>query len=150
MGNAKPDAAGSRLMDWPVAHGYVGKATPRAGNGWQIKVYAHDPEAPNQARLVGIAESPTLERVEERTWELVHALDDSPDVRVAAGPEIEDAVMTRVIESWAAMKRAKEAEAEAAAQIRRVVRELRERGLSITDIAFLTHVSRGRISQLLV
>lgn len=48
------------------------------------------------------------------------------------------------------MKQAKEAEAEAAAQIRRVVKELRELGLSVTDIAYLTHVSRGRVSQLLV
>lgn len=33
--------------------------------------------------------------------------------------------------------------------VRVVVGELRELGLSITDIAFLTHVSRGRVSQLL-
>ncbi|WP_277066022.1 hypothetical protein [Propionibacterium acidifaciens] len=33
--------------------------------------------------------------------------------------------------------------------MRAVVGELRDLGLSVTDIAFLTHVSRGRVSQLL-
>ena len=58
--------------------------------------------------------------------------------------------MTRVIQAWAAMRDAKNAEAEAARRTREVVKELRDRGLSVTDIAFLTHVSRGRVSQLLI
>jgi len=41
---------------------------------------------------------------------------------------------------------AKEAEAAAARQVREVVRELRTLGLSLADIAYLTDVSRGRVS----
>lgn len=48
------------------------------------------------------------------------------------------------------MKDAKAAEAEAALRTREVVKELRGRGLSVTDIAWLAHVSRGRVSQLLL
>lgn len=150
MTDVPVDAAARSMANWPVAHGYVGKATPREGNGWQVRIYAHDEEAADHARLVGMTECATLERVEEKTWEFVRALDDSEDVRVAAGPDIGDDLMHKVISAWAAMKQAKEAEAQAALQIRQVVKELRRRGLSVTDIAFLAHISRGRVSQLLL
>jgi len=97
-----------------------------------------------------MTECATPERVEEKTWEFVRGLDDSQEVRVAAGPDLGDDVMRRVINAWAAMKQAKDAEAQAALQIRQAVKELRERGLSVTDIAFLAHISRGRVSQLLL
>lgn len=150
MSDLTTHGPGMSMADWPLEHGYVGKATPRAGNGWQIRIYALDPQSPAEPRLVGLAECANLERIEEKTWEFVHALDDSDDVHVLAAPDIDDDLMARVIGAWKAMKQAKEAEAEAAAQIRRVVKELRELGLSVTDIAYLTHVSRGRVSQLLV
>jgi uncharacterized protein YggE len=67
-----------------------------------------------------------------------------------AVPDIGGDVMTRVIGAWKAMKDAKAAEAEAAKRTRDVVKELRESGLSVTDIAWLAHVSRGRVSQLLI
>lgn len=138
------------MKDWPLEHAYVAKATPREGNGWQIRIYTHDPQAPEQTRLVGMAECSTLEHLEEKAWDFVHALDDSPDVHLAAAPEIGDDIMSRVIGAWLAMKKAKEAEAGAAQQIRDVVKELRDKGLSVTDIAWLAHVSRGRVSQLLI
>lgn len=139
------------FADWPLDKSYVGKATPREGGGWQIRVLVHDPDAEGQARVVGITECATLEQLEVKTWELVRALTDDADVHVVSAPDIgDDELMTRVIGAWAAMREAKNAEAEAARRIREVVKELRDRGLSITDIAFLTHVSRGRVSQLLV
>lgn len=141
---------GPQVANWPLDHGYVGKATPKEGNGWLVNVYAHDPDAPDSARLVGTTATPTLERLEERTWDFVHTIDDSPDVHVTAAPDIDQDVMIRVIKAWKAMADAKEAEAAAAAQVRGVVKELRDMGLSLADIAFLTHVSRGRVSQLLV
>lgn len=137
--------------DWPLDKSYVGKATPRGGGGWTIRVLVHDPDAEDQARVVGVTECATLEQLEVKTWELVRALTDDPDVHVVSAPDIgDDELMTRVIGAWAAMRDAKSAEAEAARRIREVVKELRDRGLSITDIAFLTHVSRGRVSQLLI
>ena len=87
----------------------------------------------DHVRVVGMTECATPERVEEKTWEFVRGLDDSQDVRVAAGPDLGDDVMRRVINAWAAMKQAKDAEAQAALQIRQAVNELRERGLSRTS-----------------
>jgi len=136
--------------NWPTDHGYVAKATPREGNGWLVNVYTYDPEAPDHMRLVGTTESPTLERLDERAWDFVHQIDTTPDVHVLAAPAIDDEVMTRVITAWKAMADAKQAEAAAARQVRAVVKELRALGLSLGDIAFLTHVSRGRVSQLLI
>lgn len=144
------DTTGPQVAHWPTEHAYIGKAVPREGNGWRVDVYTHDADAPNQVRLVGATATPTLERLEERTWDFVHELDDSPDVHVVAAPQIDDDLMLRVIGAWQAMAQAKEAEAAAAAQVRGVVKELRDLGLSLADIAFLTHVSRGRVSQLLV
>lgn len=137
------------LADWPTTHGYVAKATPRPGNGWLVRVYAHDPEAPDGARLVATTECANLERLEEKAWDVVHALDTSPEVRIVAAPAIDDALMVRVISAWKAMADAKRAEADAAVQVRDVVKDLRDLGLSLADIAFVTHVSRGRVSQLL-
>ena len=137
--------------DWPLDKSYVGKATPRDGGGWLIRILAYDPDAKDQARLVGMTECATLEQLEVKTWEFVRALTDDKDMHVISAPDIgDDELMTRVIGAWAAMRDAKNAEAEAAKRIREVVKELRDRGLSITDIAFLTHVSRGRVSQLLI
>jgi hypothetical protein len=135
---------------WPTDHGYVAKATPREGNGWLLNIYAYDPQARDHMRLVGTTEAPNLERLEERAWDFVHQIDNTPDVHVLAAPDIDDDVMTRVITAWKAMADAKAAEAAAARQVRDVVKELRALGLSLGDIAFLTHVSRGRVSQLLI
>jgi len=43
---------------------------------------------------------------------------------------------------------AAKAQEDAAAQARRVARELRASGLSVTDVAEIMHISRGRVSQL--
>lgn len=150
MDDQVPSATIRPMVDWPLAHGYIGKASPREGNGWRIDIYALDPQVPDKPRLVGVAECSNLAHMEEKTWDFVRAIDDSDDVHVSAAPEIGDDLMMRVIGAWTAMKQAKNAEAAAAKQIREVVKELRQRGLSVTDIAFLTHVSRGRVSQLLV
>lgn len=136
---------------WPLEKSYVGKATPRAGGGWEIRILAYDPDAKDQTRLVGMTECATLKQLEVKTWEFVRALTDDQDVHVISAPDIgDDELMSRVIGAWAAMRDAKNAEAEAAKRTRDVVKELRDRGLSVTDIAFLTHVSRGRVSQLLI
>ncbi len=137
--------------DWPLDKSYVAKASPRRGGGWDIRILAYDPDAQDQARLVGMTECATLNQLEEKAWDFVRALTGDRDVRVVAAPDIDDdELMTRVIRAWAAMRDAKNAEAEAAKRTREVVKELRDRGLSVTDIAFLTHVSRGRVSQLLL
>jgi len=147
---ANPQAPSS-FADWDLHHSYVAKAAPRPGIGWDIRVFAYDDAAPDHARLVGMTDCATLAQLETKAWEFVRTLTDDPQVRVVAAPDIgDDDLMTRVIQAWAAMRDAKAAEAEAAQRTRAVVRELRSRGLSVTDIAYLTHVSRGRVSQLLI
>jgi uncharacterized protein YciW len=138
------------FADWPPSKTYVGRATPRKGGGWEIRIVVPDPAAEGNNRLVGITECATLNQLEEKTWDFVHALTDAKDVHIASVPDVGEDLMTRVIGAWKAMKDAKEAEAKAAKSTREVVKELREKGLSVTDIAFLTHVSRGRVSQLLM
>lgn len=138
------------FADWPLETGYVAKATPRRGGGWDIRVLGYDPDAADKARLVGMTECATLNQLEEKAWAFVRDLVGGGDVHVVSAPDVGDELMTRVIGAWAAMRDAKNAEAEAAKRTREVVKELRERGLSVTDIAFLTHVSRGRVSQLLI
>ena len=150
MNDRVPEPAIRPMAEWPLEHGYIGKASPREGGGWRIGIYALDPQAPATPRLVGMTECSNLAHLEEKTWDFVRAIDDSEDVHVSAAPQIGDELMMRVIGAWKAMKQAKSAEADAARQIREVVGDLRERGLSVTDIAFLTHVSRGRVSQLLM
>jgi hypothetical protein len=97
-----------------------------------------------------MTECATLKQVEQKTWEFVRAFTDEEDVHIMAVPDIGDDLMTHVVQAWKAMKDAKEAEAQAAKRMREVVKELRGRGLSVTDIAWLAHISRGRVSQLLI
>ena len=137
------------LADLPVDRTYIGRAVPREGRGWRVQLERRtNPDVP-ETEVVAVGECATLERLEERAWELVRSITDDPDVRVITAPRIDDELMMRVVGAWRAMADAKRAEADAARQVRAVVGELRDLGLSVTDIAFLTHVSRGRVSQLL-
>ena len=140
------------FADWPPDKTYLGKAVPRTGGGWKIHIVVPEPEADGnvRVRLVGMTECATLKQLEQKTWEFVRAFTDEEDVHIMAVPDIGDDLMTHVIQAWKAMKDAKEAEAQAAKRMREVVKELRARGLSVTDIAWLAHISRGRVSQLLI
>lgn len=141
----------SPFEGWPLEKSYLAKATPKRGSGWDIRILAYDADAKDQTRLVGMTDCATLNQLEEKAWDFVRALTEDKDVYVVSAPDIgDDELMMRVIRAWAAMRDAKTAEAEAAKRTREVVKELRDRGLSVTDIAFLTHVSRGRVSQLLI
>lgn len=143
-------APSNPFKDWPFDKSYIAKATPRRGGGWEIRVFRRtNPDGP-EIELVGMTECATLERLEEKAWDFVRALAQDEDIHVLSVPDLGDDHMTRVIQAWTAMRDAKEAETQAAKRIREVVKELRDRGLSITDIAYLTHVSRGRVSQLLI
>ena len=66
---------------------------------------------------------------------------------VTVRPDLGD-VLGRVDAARAANAAALDATQAAARQIRAVVHELRESGLSVTDIAAIIGVSRGRVSQL--
>lgn len=134
----------------PPDRTYIGKATPRAGGGWQVRVLRRtNPDGP-ETELVGLTECATLKQLEEKTWDFARALDDREGLHVLVAPDLDEALMLRVIGAWKAMKDAKEAEKDAARRVRDVVRELRDQGISVSDIAFITHVSRGRVSQLLL
>ena len=69
------------------------------------------------------------------------------DGEVSVRPDLGD-VLGRVDEAKAANAAALAATQDAARQVRAVVRELRDRGLSVTDVAEILGVSRGRVSQL--
>ena len=115
--------------DWPYDKTYIGKALPREGGGWEIRILRRtNPDGP-ETELVGLTECATLERLEEKAWDFVRALTDDKNVRVIAAPDIGDALMMCVIGAWKAMRDAKEAEAQAARRIREVVRDLRERAV---------------------
>jgi len=149
-GQAETVPAATRFSGWPLDKTFIGKAVPRDGGGWEVRIVVPDLAAEGQCRVVGMTDCATLEQAERKTWDFVRALTDDKDVHVTTAPDIGDVLMMRVIEAWAAMRDAKEAEAQAARRIRDVVKDLRRRGLSVTDISFLAHISRGRVSQLLL
>ena len=70
--------APSPFADWDLHHSYVAKAAPRPGIGWDIRVFAYDDDAPDQARLVGMTDCATLAQLETKAWDFVrtksHAL----------------------------------------------------------------------------
>ncbi|MDQ1289986.1 MAG: hypothetical protein QG622_3552 [Actinomycetota bacterium] len=132
----------------PSEKTYLGKAVP-SGGGWEIRIFQAGSPDPSETTTFGITRCRTIAQIEGAVRSYVEAVTGETDVIVIASPDVGDDLMLRVIQAWKAMKEVKAAEVEAAAQVREVVRELRARGLSTTDIAFIAHVSRGRVSQLL-
>jgi len=72
---------------------------------------------------------------------------DHSAVDIDVTPLLGDALV-RVREAQAAAEAAQTATVNAARLMRGAVRELRHQGLSVTDIAHLLGVSRGRVSQI--
>ena len=70
------------------------------------------------------------------------------DDEVVVRPDLGGDVMARATAARAASAAAFEATQAAAREIRAIVHELREQGLSVTDVAEILGMSRGRVSQL--
>ena len=90
----------------------------------------------------GIVHVRTLDQAEPAVREHL-----ATEEEITVRPELGD-VLGRVDAAKAANAAALAATQAAARQIREVVRDLRDRGLSVTDIAEVIGVSRGRVSQL--
>lgn len=98
---------------------------------------------------VGVTQCRTLRGAEAMVRDYLH-IDDYPDwetAEVEVVPEL-DGLEAKIQEARAASAAATAAQADAAAASRQVVKELRDKGVSVSDAAALLHVSRGRISQL--
>jgi len=92
----------------------------------------------------------TLDQAEPRIRALLDT--DEPgvghgDVDIEVVPLLGDA-LTRVREAQAAAAAAQAATMKAAGLMRSAVRDLRRQGLSVTDVAHLLGVTRGRVSQI--
>jgi hypothetical protein len=107
-------------------------------HGWELHISG-----------VGVTQSRTLDGAEAMVRDYLR-LDDHPgwdtaDVVIAVdlgGLEAQAADSRRATEAAAA------SQFEAGAEARRVAKELRAKGLSVSDMATVLGVSRGRVSQL--
>lgn len=107
--------------------------------GWELHI---DGEGVTQVR--------TLDKAVEQVRDFLATMHDADysDAPIEVVPDLDglerDIAATRLETEAAA-----EAQRRAAAHSRLVARELRQRGLSITDTAAVLGVSRGRVSQLI-
>lgn len=109
--------------------------------GWELHV---DDVGVTQVRTLGKADQQVRDLIETMTEQ------DATDAQVDIIPDLTSSLLTRIRHAREARERAEEASREAAADMRAVVRDLRtEENLSVTDIATVIGVSRGRVSQLM-
>lgn len=108
--------------------------------GWELAI---DGDPVTQVR--------TLDRAVQQVRDYLDTIEpdvDHGDVSVNLVPDLGAGVSLHVKEAREATVAAQQSQVFAARQARTVVRELRSRGVSVTDTAALLGVSRGRISQL--
>ncbi|WGH83126.1 helix-turn-helix domain-containing protein [Auritidibacter ignavus] len=108
----------------------------RWSGGWEIHV---TDLGVTQARTLAAAEQQAADYIETLTGEAPVAVTDTPDLGELG---------SKVVQARKLSQDAAEAQARAASEIRGAVAELRSQGLSVTDIAAILGVSRGRVSQL--
>ena len=127
------------LAEGVVAVTHYTARAKRWKHGWELHVDG-----------VGVTQSRTLDTAQRQVLDFVESLldrdtsGDSVSVVAELGElGVRLAAARRKSDEAATMQR------EAAAQLRATVHELRAVGLSVSDIAALLHVSRGRVSQLL-
>ena len=106
--------------------------------GWELHVEG-----------VGVTQVRVLEHAEQQVRDLIETMtgqesDEPVSVSIDLGP-----LTDRVADARALTQQAADLQRRAAAESRSVVTDLRQAGLSISDIAFAMGVSRGRISQLI-
>ena len=106
--------------------------------GWELHI---DGEGVTQVR--------TLDRAAEQVRDYLQSMHgtDFSDATVEVTPDL-DGLEVEIAQARRDVVDAAQAQARAAARSRAVARELRRRGLSVTDTAAILGVSRGRVSQL--
>ena len=119
---------------------YTARAVHWVG-GWELHVEG-----------VGVTQVRTLDKAEQQVRDLVETMtgEEATDADVVVIPDLTSSLRTRIEEARKAREQAEAVSREAAASMRAVVRDLRtEQHLSVSDIATVIGVSRGRVSQLM-
>ena len=118
--------------------GYTARAV-RWEHGWELHVDG-----------VGVTQVRVLEHAVQQVRDLVETMTDEPadDADITLVLDLDD-LGARASAARSLTAEATAKQAEAAAATRAVVRDMRGRGLSVSDIATVLGVSRGRVSQLL-
>lgn len=100
---------------------------------------------------VGVTQSRTLATA-EKTVRSYLAMDDAPDADTAdvvITPELDGNLASEAEAAREATRRAEQARDDAAAQTRKIARELKAAGMSGADVAVVLGVSPQRVSQLM-
>lgn len=101
---------------------------------------------------VGVTQSRTLTKAEQQARDYIATVLGEEDADIVISPDLGDklsSTMADVLEARTANDEAARAQKEAAEKNRRVVREMRDADLSVSDISAVMHVSKQRVSQLL-
>ncbi|MGI9155377.1 MAG: antitoxin HicB [Marmoricola sp.] len=116
---------------------YNVSATKWSG-GWELHIEGE-----------GVTQCKTLDKAETTVRDYLQTLHeaDFSDMSVVVVPDL-GPLTDEVAAARAAVEESAKAQVLAGEQSRRVARELRARGLSVTDTAAVLGVSRGRVSQL--
>lgn len=107
-------------------------------HGWELHI---DGEGVTQSRTLADADQMVRDYVASLTGR------DMTTAEVVIEPDL-DGIEDQVAEIRARLERAQRETREAATASREAARELRRRGLSVSDTATVLGVSRGRVSQL--
>ncbi|MFB2580863.1 antitoxin HicB [Herbiconiux sp. P15] len=132
--------AGDRAREGAELMTAIDVTATRWVGGWELAI---DGDPVTQVR--------TLDHAAQQVRDYLDTAEPGTDhstVEVVLIPDFGDGVSVRVREAREATAAAQERQVAAARQARTVVRELRAKGVSVTDTAALLGVSRGRISQL--
>ncbi|MCL2091368.1 MAG: antitoxin HicB [Micrococcales bacterium] len=110
----------------------------RWARGWELHIDG-----------VGVTQSRSLASAERQVRDYLATLYDvdADGVDVVVRPEV-DGLEERAAQAVARTRAAEEESRSAAAQVRAVVTQLRDAGVSVDDTARIMGVSKGRVSQL--
>lgn len=125
-------------------NGYVATAR-RWARGWELHI------TDDAGAELGVTQSHTLAGAEAMARDYIAiVLDVEPDTfTVEVRPELDGDLAARVAAAREAARAAEQAQRDAATQSRQIARDLRDAGLSGSEIAVVLRVSTQRVSQLM-
>lgn len=97
---------------------------------------------------LGVTQVRTLAKAADQARDYIETFTGVTDAEVTITPDL-GALGVEVAEARRLGDEASRLQADAAVKTRKAVRHMRQEGLSVSDMATVMHVSRGRISQLL-
>lgn len=115
--------------------GYTVKATRWTG-GWELHIDG-----------LGVTQVRTLAKAEGQARDYIETFTGEDDAEVTIIPDL-GSLAAEVAEARKSARDAARAQEEASEKNRKVIREMRDAGLSVSDMATVMDVSRGRVSQL--